>query len=125
MQQPPIQGQLDNNAPPQGQPQMGKLIDQALSGLPDNERSFMAEMLTPETVHMISILFGDEYAKELKRYADPSVILVPVPRDEYMAKMQGQQGMQGQESPAPASEMAQPNPQQPTGASSTVANLKM
>lgn len=74
-------------------------IDQSLNSLPDTDKQFLSVMLTPETVHVINILFGSQIAKELSRFADPETILVPMNRQEFMAHMQGGGQDQGIQSP--------------------------
>lgn len=117
----------------QGGGDLQNQIDQGLNALPDKDKQFVAKMLTPETVHLFSLLFGPQIAQALSKYADPETILVPVPRQQFMQQMQGGQGgeqdgdmgqepdadqMQGMPSDDDADNMSSPDTQEaPKGTS--------
>lgn len=118
---------------PQGQPGDGtdieSKIDQSLNSLDDKDKAFLSVMLTPETVHVVSILFGPQIGQMLSKYADQNTILVPVPRDQFMQHMQGQ-GQQMQ-SPDGSPDMGSPGgdsmeaaPQQVAPKGSSVPKIK-
>lgn len=108
-------------------------LEMHLNQLPDNDKQFLAEHLTPEFVRAIGLINGPEVAQYLNQYVDPNKVLVPVPRqiaEQYLqaAKQQGNsaqtgqpQATQGQPPAAQAAPMAQPQgmmaPQQATATS--------
>lgn len=80
-------------------------VERYFDTLPDQDKAFLAEHMTPEFVKAIGIVAGQEVAQYLTQFADPEKVLVPVPRkvaEEYMASQQN-----------PAPQPQQPMPQQP------------
>lgn len=93
--------------------------------MPDEAKSFLAEHMTPEFVKAIGLIAGQEVAKYLEPMADPSKLLVPVPRqiaEEYLNQQksdpQGAPAEQtpGAPAPAPVAPPQVPAPQLPQGA---------
>lgn len=67
-----------------------------LDSLSEQEKAFVTEMLTPETIKLIALVGGgaedsQEIIRQLSPYADESRILIPVPRQEVMGNAQQQQ----------------------------------
>lgn len=68
-------------ASPEAAPQEGGLaaqIEQHLSQLPDEQKAYLANYLTPELVNIMGILLGEEAAQFFSQYADPSKTLTVV-----------------------------------------------
>jgi len=133
-----------NNAEPQPQPQMEQLggpiqeVDPRESGLimgieeedsiiqdleahldqiPEDQKAFLAEHMTPEFVRAIGIINGPEVASYLNQFADDTMVLVPVPREiaEQHLAAQGQQGQLSapQQGPSLMAPQSQPTPATP------------
>lgn len=90
-------------------------IEAHLDALPDQDKAFLAEHLTPEFVRAIGLISGSEVAQFLNQFADQSKVLVPVPRqmaEQYLSEQNSQA--------APAQPQGQPmapaQPSQPTQA---------
>ncbi len=74
-----------------------------LASLPQEQAELVSEHMTPEMTQILGIIFGPEVGEFFNQFADPSIILVPVEREAFMAEVQaGQQG--GQQTPAPVPE---------------------
>lgn len=87
------------------------LVEENLNNLNDQQRSFVIEHLTPETAMLIALVSGDDdVAQALEPYVDQSRILVPIPREVAMQRMQ--QGP-AQVSQAGAPQAAPQAPQMP------------
>ncbi len=91
--------------------EIAKNLAAHLDQIPDDQKQFLAEHLTPEFVRAIGIINGPEVAEYLGQFADPNKVLVPVPREiaeKFLAEQQqGQSAPQGQPQPAP--QQGQPN----------------
>lgn len=80
-------------ASPEAAPQEGGLatqIEQHLSSLPDEQKAYLANFLTPELVNIMGILLGEEAAQFFSQYADPSKTLTVVPSQGASGEMGGQ-----------------------------------
>lgn len=63
-------------------------LEDKLDALSQEEKVFVAEMLTPEIVEFVRILGENEAASVLSKYVDPTRTLVALPREELEAEMQ-------------------------------------
>lgn len=93
-------------------------IQQKLDALPDQDKQFLSQYLTPEFVYAIGLVAGPEAAQYLGQFTDKSKVLVPVSRDEaakIQQAVQQHKAQQGQQ-PQPAQGQPQPAPQQAHGA---------
>jgi len=105
------QGTPSADAPPEMGAEAGitpQDVEAHLDGLPDQDKAFLAEHLTPEFVRAIGLISGPEVAQYLNQFADPNKVLVPVPRqlaEQYLAEQGKGQG------PANGQPQGQPMPQ--------------
>jgi len=53
-----------------------------LDSLPDSDKAFVAEFLTPDFAQLMGLFFGDAYEQVFNQLADPSKMLVAVPIDQ-------------------------------------------
>jgi hypothetical protein len=98
--------------PEEGMPEEGEdtsivqNLEAHLDQLPEQDKAFLGEHLTPEFVRAIGLINGPEVAQYLSQFMDPDKVLVPVPRkvaEEYMKAESGQQ--------PPSAPQSQPMPQ--------------
>lgn len=88
---------------PQGNP-----VEQVLNSLPEEQKAFVAEHLTPEIAQLFGIVLGNpEITDMMTPFVDAERILVPVPRGEFQNLLQSQST--GADSAAPAA----PQPSSP------------
>lgn len=90
-------------------------IEAHFDAMSDEDKTFIAEHLTPEFVRAIGLVSGPEVATYLDQFADKDKVLVPVPRqvaEEYLAK-QGTAAQQNGPSPAPAQPQGMMAPRPP------------
>lgn len=112
---PYTEGAGDTGEPDIGPDQGGPTPEEIkahLDSLPDQDKAFLAEHLTPEFIRAISLISGDAVGQYLNQYADQDKVLVPVPRkvaEEHMKQQQATQAQpapQQQAMPAPAPQAA-------------------
>lgn len=104
-----------------GEPQMSPEVQQMiqhLDSLPEEQKAFFAQYLSPETAKCYGILLGDQQAYEyFANLADPNITLIPVPRDALEGQMNSSEGNPQAMQPAgPQQQMqapAQPSAQMP------------
>ena len=92
-------------------------LEKHLDTLPENDKMFLAEHLTPEFVRAIGLINGPEVAQYLAQFADPDKVLVPVPRAVAEEHLQQQKASQGaaQSQPQGGSIPTQQAPTEPMG----------
>lgn len=102
--------QINDGAPNDGGAAIIQELEAHLDQIPDQDKAFLAEHMTPEFIRAIGLINGPEVAQYLNQFADPNKVLVPVPRqiaEQYLAEQQSQQGgspaQQGQSNPPQAS----------------------
>ena len=89
-------------------------LDAHLNSLPDEQKQFVADNLTPETAQLLGIILGPEAYQYFEPMADKTKALIPVPREEVdriMAEMSQSQATQPTQ--------GQPQPQQTPGGTSS------
>lgn len=126
-QTPPNIGSSEpDGSPTQDGSQSGQLnpaqqqIQQRLDALPDNDKKFLSQYLTPEFVYAIGLVSGPDAAQYLNQFTDQNKVLVPVSRQEagriqaavQQDQQQNGQGQQPQGQPQAAPQQAQAAPQQ-------------
>lgn len=91
----------DDGSQPVGNPQTGG-IEQQLDALPDQDKAFLAQYLTPEFVYAMGLVNPDA-AQYLSQFVDKSKILVPLNREKAVQLKQqlDQQNSKPQGQPAP------------------------
>jgi hypothetical protein len=79
-------------------------VESALNALPEDQKAFVAEHLTPEVAQLFGMVLGNPQITELMMpFVDAERILVPVPRAEFENMLQSKST--GAESAAPAAPM--------------------
>lgn len=116
----PASGEDDGMTPGQGgdtgQQQMNSQtqeMQQRLDSLPDHDKQFLAQYLTPEFAYAIGLVSGQDAGQYLSQFVDPNKVLVPLSKQQaqqIQAAAKQQQGQQGQ----PPAQGQAPAPQQPT-----------
>lgn len=98
-------------------PQILAHIEQHLTQLPDQQKAFLVQYMTPELAIILGIIIGQEAYDYFNQQADPSKMLVVQPRPQPQQQTQGQppaapqNGQQPQAAaPAPAQSAPQPQP---------------
>ncbi len=92
-----------------------EMIEAHLDAMPDEDKAFLAEHLTPEFIRAISLISGQEVGNYLNQYVDQNKVLVPVPREvaeQEMGRMKSQQPVPAQPNqgtPAPQAPAAAPS----------------
>lgn len=82
----------------------GNPVEQVLNSLPEEQKMFVAEHLTPEIAQMFGIVLGNPQITEMMMpFVDAGRILVPVPRGEFESLLQSKST--GADSAAPAAPM--------------------
>lgn len=106
-------------AAPQQQPATNP-IEETLNALPEEQKMFIAEHLTPEIAQVVAILAGDPRINELLLpFVDQERVLVPMPRSEFENLRQGGADMAASAAPAGSAEpTVQPQQQAATPAPS-------
>lgn len=91
-----------------------KNLESHLDALGPEQQEFIAAHLTPEIAGMFGLVLGQEAYDFMSQYANPEVVLVPMPRS---ALQQGKQAAQAdpnvpmQEGPPQTAQPQQPQPQ--------------
>lgn len=81
--------------------EQGNPVEQVLNALPEEQKAFVAEHLTPEIAQLFGIVLGNpEITDMMSPFVDAERILVPVPRGEFQNLLQSQSA--GADSAAPA-----------------------
>lgn len=82
----------------------GNPVEEVLNSLPEEQKAFVAEHLTPEIAQMFGIVLGNPQITEMMMpFVDAGRILVPVPRGEFESLLQSKST--GEASAAPAAPM--------------------
>lgn len=119
-------GMTSGQDPNQGQVGPGtQQIQQRLDALPDHDKQFLAQYLTPEFAYAVGLVSGQDAGQYLSQFVDPNKVLVPVSKQQAQQiqdavkqhqAQQGQQPAQGQP-PVPQQPVApQAKPQAPMAA---------
>lgn len=83
-------------------------VEEVLNSLPEDQKAFVAEHLTPEIAQLFGVMLGNPQITEMMMpFADAERILVPIPRGEFQNLLQSQSS--GANSAAPAA----PTPSSP------------
>lgn len=77
-------------------------IEQHMDSLKPVQKAFIAQYLTPELTQIMGMVLGQEAFDYFKQFADPELILVPLPRKQVMEQLQAQQQNSGEAPPAQA-----------------------
>lgn len=70
-------------------------LEQHLNSLPDNQKAFLVEYLTPETAALIGIVNGPEVYQYFQKYVDPN---------KSVKIVQNQQGQEGSDQQIPGTQ---------------------
>lgn len=65
------------------------LLDQRMSELPDNQKKFVLDYLTPETVGLLGVILGQEAIDYFAPFVDPNKMAVVQPRPQEATPQQG------------------------------------
>lgn len=105
--------QQPQQASGQGQtsPEMQMMI-QHLDSLPEQDKAFVAQYLSPETAKWAGLILGsEEVTNYFSQLADPNITLIPVPKD--IAEQQAAQGQTSSEGSMPQAQPQQMAVQKP------------
>jgi len=72
------------------QSNVAKQIEDHLNSIPDEQKQFLAQYLTPELAVIMGILLGEEAAQAFSQYVDPNLTLTAVPAQATTGEMGGQ-----------------------------------
>lgn len=92
---------------------IGSQIEQHLSQLPDEQKAYLAQYLTPELANIMGILLGEEAAQFFSQYVDPSKTLTVVSTGEMGGQPQATAPSQPSIGIAPGAAPAQGTPSGP------------
>ena len=76
-------------------------IQQRLDALPDHDKAFLAQYLSPEFNYAVGLIAGPDVAQYLNQFSDPNKVLVPVNRQEAARIQQAIQQDKGSPQGAP------------------------
>jgi len=117
-----LQSTGESAAAPEGQaaPQeqsagVGSQIEQHLNALPDEQKAYLAQYMTPELVTIMGILLGEEAAQFFSQYADPSKTLTVAPAQGNAGEMGGGSQAAAPSQPSIGIAPASPAQGQPAG----------
>lgn len=95
-------------------------LENHLSKLPDDQKAYLVQYMTPELAILLGIVIGNEGYDYFSKFADPQKMLVVQPRPEQQPQQTAPQQAQP---PAQSGGMGQPQPQPQPKASTPATSI--
>lgn len=108
--QTPQQGQSKGDAAYDAK--VAPLVEAHLSKLPDEQKAYLVQFMTPELAVIFGILLGQEAFQYFNQFVDPKKQLTVVPRQEQQGQQGAAQAPQQTPQPQQAPQQVQSAPQQ-------------
>lgn len=87
---------LPAEAPVEETTELTQMLDSRMNELPDNQKQFILEYMTPELVGVLGLILGNEAVEYYAPFADPGKMLqvIPRPQEQSQAQAAAPQGPQ-------------------------------